>query len=153
MKFVIVILLLQSVFSATKAFALDTIAVSTLSNLSFGKLAAGSGGTVVMATTGSRTKTGGVVLLSTGTGSTAVFHLQGTPSQAYIVTLPSNTSVTMTSGANSVRVTDFTMSPGPTGTFNSVGSQNITIGATMNVDSNNPPGDYSGTFSFSIDYQ
>jgi hypothetical protein len=153
MKFLTWLFFFLCSFYTLQSYALDPITVSTLAQLSFGKLAAGSGGTVVMATSGSRTKTGGVVLLSTGPGSTAIFRLQGTPSQAFIVTLPGNTTVNMSSGAESVRVTDFTVSPGSTGTFNGVGTQNLTIGATMNVDSNKVPGDYSGTFSITIDYQ
>lgn len=129
------------------------ITITTTTNLVFGKVAAGSGGSVVISPAGVRTSTGGVTVLSSVSGSAAAFNLQGLASTAYIITLPTNTAVTLTSGANSMTVTDFTVSPGLTGTFSAGGTQSITVGATMNIGANQPQGDYSGNFSITVDYQ
>lgn len=129
------------------------ITITTTTNLVFGKVAAGSGGSVIVSPAGVRSTTGGVTVLSSVSGSAAAFNLQGTASTAYIITLPTNTAVTMTSGANSMTVTSFTVSPGLTGSFSAAGTQSITVGATMNVGANEPQGDFSGSFSITVDYQ
>lgn len=102
---------------------------------------------------GFRTTAGGVAALTSENGSAARFRLQGTAGQSYILTLPTNNEVALTSNANSMQVTNFTATPAATGALDGAGEQVVSLGATLNIDSNKSPGDYSGTFNISVDYQ
>ncbi len=130
-----------------------TVVIVPVTNMVFGKVAAGSGGSVVISTAGVRTTTGGVNVLTSVAGSAASFNLQGTASTAYIVTLPSNSQVTLTSGANSMTVTSFTISPALSGAFSAGGTATIAVGATLNIGANQPQGEYNGNFTITVDYQ
>lgn len=131
----------------------DNIIISTVSNLSFGKIASDGSGSVTVTTNGLRTRSGAVNVLSSGPGSAAIFNISGTAGQAYIITLPSDNSVALTSSGTSINLTLFTITPGDTGVLSGTGTQTINIGATLNFDSRKTPGNYDGNFSFSIDYQ
>ncbi len=129
------------------------LTVTSLAQLSFGKIAANSGGSVILSPAGSRTRTGSVAILTSETGSAARFRLQGNAGLAYIVTLPLDNDVILTSGGNSMSLTDFTISPANPGNLDGAGEQIISLGATLNIGSLKPPGEYSGTISFTVDYQ
>jgi hypothetical protein len=49
-------------------------------------------------------------------------------------------------------VTNFVANPSGTGQLSGVGKQYVTVGATLNVGSNQLPGSYSGTFDLYVDY-
>src|SRR5438067_1453133 len=74
------------------------ISISKTLDMSFGNVAvqAGTGGTVVLATDGTRTRTSGVTLPAvTGTVSAAAFTVNGNGSYTYDITVPSS-AVTLT---------------------------------------------------------
>src|SRR5437763_15650696 len=92
--------------------------VGTLTNtrgLDFGRFVAATGGTVVISTTGARTRTGGVILLTSATAGAASFAVgksgRGKTLKTVIFTLPTDTDVVLTSGANRMSVTTFVSSP------------------------------------------
>jgi hypothetical protein len=134
------------------------IAISNTNALVFGKFAAGSGGSVAIDTNGARTRSGGVVLLSSGAVAAAKFSVSDpdpnlliTP-KTYIITLPANGTVTLASGSNSMAVNDFISNPSGSGTMSGQ-TQTLAVGATLSVSANQPVGNYSGSFSVTVNYE
>jgi hypothetical protein len=68
----------------------------------------------------------------------------------YAVILPANATLTGPSGA--LLVSSLTSMPGPAGQLGAAGTQQLSLGGTLNVAANQPDGDYSGTFSVTVTY-
>jgi hypothetical protein len=122
-----------SATASTSATIITPIAIVRTANMNFGNVAVSPtvAGTVVLAPGGGRTATGGVTLpVITGTVSAAAFTVTGQAGTTYSITLPG--SITLTSGANTMIVNSFTSTPTPTGTLTG-GTENLTVGATLNV--------------------
>jgi hypothetical protein len=135
------------------AIAASSIVVSVTQPLGFGKFAAGSGGSVSISPAGARTFTGGVVLISSSSGSPAEFSLNGTPDLVYSISLPANGVIVLSkAGGGSMTLTQFTSTPAGTGQLNGLGRQTITIGATLNVGAQSASGSYTGSFDLVVDY-
>jgi hypothetical protein len=123
--------------------------------LSFGRFVAGTGGTITVSPAGARTSTGTVTLLSSTVTAAKFTNTDNTPkvaSAAVIITLPSDGSVVLSSGANQMSLRTFTSNPSGTG-FMSGGSLTISVGATLVVNANQPKGAYSGSIPVTIQYQ
>lgn len=121
--------------------------------LDFGRFVAGSGGTVVVTPGGLRTRSGAVVLLnSPGVGQAALnaSRVNGNKGIADIA-LPLNGSIWLTSGANRMAVSHFVSSPALT--MSIAPAATLSIGATLTVAPDQPPGSYSGTFPVTVIYQ
>lgn len=146
-------LLLPAVLAAGPLLAAKSIV--TTGNLSFGRFAAAGGGSISIGVNGTRTRSGGVILLSSP-ASAARFALtengQGHDNRIAILTLPPNGSVTLVSGADSMAVNDFVSNhagnglPGPA-------TETVSVGATLQVAPNQRPGNYSGSFQVTLEYQ
>jgi len=131
---------------ASKVWAV--VNITNTMGLAFGSFAAGTGGTVTISPAGARSRTGGVLLV-TSTFNAASFNVTrvtGSPNQTYTITLPANGTVTITSGANTMPVNNFVSNPSGSGRLMG-GIQVLTVGATLTVAAGKPPGNYSGTFS------
>lgn len=142
-----------SATASATATVVAPIAISKAADLRFGKLSAGTGGTVVMSPAGARTATGGVVLLSGTAGGAASFSVTGDANATYAITLP--TSATISDSAttpNTMTVDTFTSSPATTGTLSSAGAQTVAVGATLKVGNAQVQGTYNGTFSVAVEY-
>jgi hypothetical protein len=127
--------------------------IANIDPLAFGMFAAGSGGSVLVSPAGMRSPAGGVVLLSPGSGSAARFDVSGDANQVYAIALPANGSVSLSrDGANVMPLTDFTSSPAGSGLLNPLGRQRISVGARLNVSSQQPSGNYQGSFVIHVDY-
>lgn len=129
--------------------------ITTTASLSFGRFAAGSGGTITVNIDGARTRSGGVVLLTSSPGAaryTIGANNPGNENRAYILTLPANGTVSMTSGANRMAVNNFVAS-GPGGGTLPSGTQTLSVGATLQVAPNQPRGNYTGLFPVTLEYQ
>jgi hypothetical protein len=124
--------------------------------LAFGRFVAGTGGTITVTPTGTRLPaTGGVILLNSTVTSASFTNTDNGAkvSNATVgITLPANGVVRLSSGSNSMAVNSFTSSPSGTGVM-SGGSLTIQVGATLTVAPNQPKGNYSGSFSVTINYQ
>ncbi|KAF0196210.1 MAG: YapH protein, partial [Bacteroidetes bacterium] len=107
-------------------------------------------GTVTITPAGVRSHTGGVTPSAIGTYNNAIYTATGEPNATYSITLPAST--TISSGANSMTVNNFTSDPTPTGLLNGGGSQTINVGATLNVGASQATGNYSGTYDVTIAY-
>jgi hypothetical protein len=143
-----------SATSNADAEVIAPIAITNSAGLQFGTLSVGAtGGTVVVDTAGSRTKTGDVLLSSTTAGAAAAFSVAGDAGATYAITLP--TSITISDGAatpNTMTVNTFTSNPSGTGTIGTGGSQALAVGATLNVGANQVQAAYTGTFSVTVEY-
>jgi len=125
------------------------ISIVNTVDMSFGNIAVIGAGTVVLSPNNSRIGTGGVTLPSiTGTVTAAVFDVSGGNNLTYAITLPS--TCVLSSGANNMTVNTFTSSPSLTGTLNGVGTQELRIGATINISGGQAPGNYSSGTSFDV---
>ncbi|HUR41765.1 MAG TPA: DUF4402 domain-containing protein [Verrucomicrobiae bacterium] len=121
--------------------------------LSFGRFAAGSGGTVTVTPTGARSSSGPIYLLSASSGQEARYTITGGSDLAYSITLPADDSVTLSSGTGpTMVVTRFTSGPASTGQFGPTGAQAIAVGATLNISANQPAGNYGGSYSITVNY-
>ena len=148
--------LVCAVAAAPVSWAATPIAISATRALAYGSFAAGSGGTVTLSAAGVRSASGGVILVPSGSWSAALFSVTGDPSVTYSITLPANGVVSLTSGANTMAVDNFTSNPSATtpstGLLSAGGSQTLSVGATLSVGSNQASGSYSGSFSVTVNY-
>lgn len=126
--------------------------VTATQALAFGSFAAGAGGTVTVSAAGVRSKSSGVILVSSGGGFAALFSVSGTANATYAISLPANGVVSLTSGANSMAVNNFTSNPNLTGALSGGGSQTLSVGATLGVGSNQASGGYNGSFDVMVNY-
>lgn len=124
--------------------------------LGFGKFVAQGGGSVTILPSGARSAAGSVLLIASGPGSSATFHISDAAPEnadkAFIITLPANGSVTVDGPSGSMPLDDFTSDPADTGNL-TAGSQTINVGATLTVAPNQAAGSYSGSFPIIINYQ
>ena len=147
----------QSTANATASATVVTpIAISRTAHMNFGNLSVqtATGGTVVLATDGSRTRTSGVTLPATaGTVSAAAFNVTGNASYTYAITLPSTVTLTRASGSETMSAGSFTSTPSATGTLDGSGTQSIAVGATLTVAAAQVAGAYvSGNFDVTVNY-
>ncbi len=140
--------------TATATIA-TAIGIANSADMNFGIMTpTASAGTVVLDTAGARTAPGGfVTLLSGGTIAAAAFDVTGGPAATYTITLPA-APVTLSSGGDTMTATAFTDSLAGAGTLDGGGNQSFTVGATLNVDANQPVGTYvTGTaFTVTVNY-
>lgn len=92
---------------------------------------------------------GDAVVISSTPQKAAKFTVSGQSGQEYNVSLP--VSLTLTSGANALTVTNFTCSDGATG--RNIGVNDLFyIGAELTVPASAAPLSYHGTFSVTVAY-
>ncbi len=139
----------------TTATIVTPISIAKNTDMSFGNIAVqtSTGGTVVLAPAGTRTRTSGVTLpATTGTVTAATFTVTGTGTFSYAITLPTSITITHSGGVQTMTATSFTSNPSGTGALSS-GTQNITVGATLTVAAAQLEGVYtSGNFSVTVNY-
>ncbi len=129
-----------------KAQILRQITVTKTSDLDFGTIVTGAAAsTVIVSTTGARTC--GVGLVCTNATTAAGFGIVGTTGA--IVTIASDPTVSLTSGANSMTATLLTSAATRTLT----GTDAFTVGGTLAVGASQADGAYAGTFTVTVNYQ
>ena len=137
------------------------ISLVETSDLHFGTMARPTGAVnVTVSTTNVRTASvpANITLLPQApTFHAAAYNVYGGKSDNYIVTIPANNVVNITSGANSMHVNSFTVrtasqGPGPNGHLSNTGLDTFTVGATLQLLSNQPAGTYAGTFNVTVAY-
>lgn len=139
--------------SATEVISSQVIGITKTIDMSFGNIAAVSSGTVVLNPGGSRSGTGGVTLPAiTGSVMAASFDVTGGANLTYAITLPF--SCIISSGGNNMTVDTFTSTPSATGILSGTGTQQLKIGATLNIGGAQTSGTYiSGTpFTITVNY-
>lgn len=99
-----------------------------------------------------RTHSGGVQLVASTSGA-ASFNVSGATNTSFTVTFD-NSAINITNGADTMTVRSFTIYP-PSGTtkLNNDGLATFNVGGTLDVGENQPPGNYSGSFTVNVAYQ
>lgn len=137
---------------APASWALE-MAIQNSQELSFGSFVAGSGGAVTVSTSGARSASGGVLLIPSSAGAAAQFTVTGDANATYTIQLPGNDFVTLSGPGGDMLINEFTGNPsGAAGQLSAGGSQTLLVGGTLNVASGQIPGQYSGSFSVTVDY-
>ncbi len=142
----------SSTMAFTVAVRVDpVITLALLAPLRFGDVFVSSvSGTVVLSPAGSRTTTGGATLGNLSTPGAATLTVTGARNTIYAITLPTSSSLTGPGGT--MTIASFLSSPSATGLLSGVGSQTLSIGATLSVPANQADGDYAGTFPVTVAY-
>ena len=160
LAFIVAVLIFGTHEQGSAATTTATVEVNIVSTINlvaqygivFGDISVSSiPGTVTIGTDSSRVATGGVTINTNTSGTPALYKVSGDPNAFYSVTLP--TTVTLTSAAgDSMVVNNFTSIPNSRGQLDAGGSQDMNIGATLNVGSFQPLGAYRGIMSTVVDY-
>ena len=132
------------------ATIIGPISIARTSHMFFGNVAINATpGIVQLAPAGTRTPGGGVTLpATTGTVSPAIFTVTGADGYTYAITLPT-VDHTISDGTNNMIVNAFTSTPSGTGSL-AGGSQELRVGATLNVGASQPAGTYTSVASFTV---
>lgn len=142
----------------TDAFAniVNPITIAETRSLHFGTMSVStSAGTCILAAAGTRTKTGGVTLTNfSPTATSAAYSVTGAANVAYVITLPtSSVTVTRSGGTQTMTINTFTSSKaGNASTLSATGTDNFTVGATLNVGASQVAGLYQGNFNVTVAY-
>jgi hypothetical protein len=145
---------------AAGANIVTPILLTQTAALHFGTMSvlAGAGGTCILATDNTRTKTGGVNLSAASPTSTnAAYSVSGAASTGYAITLPATITVNGPGGA-SMLISALTAKPASqaanatTGTLDGSGADTFTVGGTLTVAAGQATGAYSGTFDVTVAY-
>lgn len=164
---------LGSLATISPAFADQTVADAQIAvvrplefisveNLDFGRVLRGTtAGTVTIAPNGTRTKTGGVILIGTGF-QPAEFAGMGGNNQRVDVSLGAN-QIFITGPGAPMRVRTFVIGSTPTAVLtttvqrfrinSATGIFVFPVGATLEVGANQVPGTYTGTWTITLNYQ
>ena len=135
--------------ASTSATILTPIAITKNTDMNFGNVAINNTtGTVILATNSARSLTGGITFpVLTGTVAAAKFTVTGETDATYSISLPA--SVTLTNGTNSMIVDAFTSTPSATGAL-TAGTQEIYVGATLNVGASQVAGIYTNAADLAV---
>jgi hypothetical protein len=144
----------DSATASSSATIVAPIGIAKSVDMNFGNVATnGTGGTVVLATDGSRTLTQGVTLpANTGTlaVTAAAFNVTGEADFTYTIALP-NSAITLTEdgGTHVMTVGTFVSDPLTTGALTS-GAQTVSVGATLTVAGLQAAGNYTNTTDLTV---
>jgi len=149
----------QSAFGQASATAnasatiVPSITITKTSDLKFGLIVAGPGGTVSISPDSSRTVNGPAGLTNASFPvSAASFTVSGLANLTYSISLPTSTTLTGPS-SSSMTVNAFVSNPASVGTIDSGGTATLNVGATLTVGAAQTPGAYTGTFTVTVNYQ
>ena len=126
-------------------------------DMNFGNVAVSAinPGTVILAPAGTRTTGGGggvTLPATTGTVTAADFTVTGNGNYTYAITLPSSATLTRVGFTETMTANTFTSTPSGTGTL-SGGTQNLKVGATLNVAAAQVAGLYTcSSFNVTVNY-
>ena len=136
------------------AVILTPLSVAATSNLSFGNIIAGPGGTVTIATDGTRSSSGVTLPAGNpGTVSAAQFTVTGTGTSTFTIAVPATHTITRLTGSETMTVGTFVSDPTPTGALVG-GTAPVRVGATLTVINGQVPGTYTnaGGFTLTVNY-
>lgn len=151
----------QTAQAQSEAIVLRPLSFFKVNDLKFGSIIpSNAAGTVTLEPDGSRTRTGGVTLVGNG-GEPARFAGLGSFNRQVNISLGSNT-IWLTGPGVRMRARTFEIGSTPTALLSTsptrfritspLGNYNFPVGATLEVGANQAPGDYSGTFTITLNY-
>lgn len=116
--------------------------------LNFGKFTAGTGGTVVVTSTGAQSATGGVSIVTGGAPAADAFSVTGDANRTFTIATTSST-VASPGGAT----LSFTTTPSAaTGTLSGGGAATFTVGGTLTVPNTAAAAVYTGSYNATVTY-
>ena len=144
-----------------EAIVLRPLSFFKVNDLDFGDIIASTtAGTVRLYPDGSRTRTGGVTLAGSS-GEPARFAGLGSYNREVNISLGAN-QIWITGPGAQMRVRNFEIGSTPTAILSTtptrfriatvLGNYNFPVGATLDVNANQAPGDYSGNFTITLNY-
>lgn len=132
------------------AVILAPLTVTNTDNLDFGTIAVNGAGTVSIAADGSA-RNCSANLVCSGTYSEASFDIDGAPSVN--VSIGYSGITTLTSGANSMVLSNLSNTAGGTLALDGSGEGSVGVGGDLAVAANQAAGTYQGTFNVVVLYQ
>ena len=127
---------------------IQPIGITNTANMNFANVDAKSGGTVILDPDNTRSSQGGVELTDGNTVSAATFEVTGQAGYTYSITLPNSDQV-LTNGTDDIIIRDFTSSLNTEGSL-ADGSQTLRVGASLDINPNQTPGNYTSPGGFNI---
>ncbi|MEM1105666.1 MAG: DUF4402 domain-containing protein [Pseudomonadota bacterium] len=126
--------------------------ITNMTALYFGTIApsATAADTVIVDAAGNKTCGAELTCLSSD-HTAASFNVTGEPESAYTITLPSSVAISNGNGGN-MTVNAFAGSKA-SGTLSLGGTDSFNVGGTLNVAANQATGEYTGTFTVTVEYQ
>lgn len=151
----------QTAQGQSEAIVLRPLSFFKVNDLDFGDIIPSNvAGTVTLEPDGSRSRTGGVTLAGNG-GEPARFAGLGSLNREVNISLGSNT-IWLNGPGVRMRARTFEIGSTPTAVLSTsptrfritspLGNYNFPVGATLEVGANQAPGDYSGTFTVTLNY-
>ena len=143
-----------SATATASANIIQPLEIVKTADLAFGNIASGtSEGTVVIATDGARTSTGGVTLIEAGNVSNAAsFDINGYADASFTIEVPASIVIETEGGAEQMTVDNFVSSLGADSVLDANGEATLQVGATLNVSAQQAAGLYSGSFDVIVAY-
>lgn len=145
-----ILILLSNTQAYSQEYPPRPISVNTVQNLNFGSFSQGfAGGTVIISTVGSRSKTGDIILIGIGY-TQAIIELDANPGT--VINITNGADATL-NGSNGGSMTLHIGGSNPASPFVTTAvppaKTQVSIGATLTVSApaSNPPGNFSGSFS------
>lgn len=133
--------------ATARAKILRQITLTNTSDLQFGTIVtSAAASTVAISSAGARTC--GAGLVCSGTTTAADFTIGGTTGQVVTISVPA--SVSLTSGGNTMTAS-LAANAATTTLVANAGA--FSVGGTLSVGANQADGDYTGTFTATVDYQ
>ncbi|MCC9135776.1 DUF4402 domain-containing protein [Pontibacter silvestris] len=141
-----------------KAFAtiVEPISIQKETDMNFGSvILEGSNGKVVLNPEGTPSPEG-VSLASAGQApAVATFKVAGLPNYSYSITLPASHTITnMREGGGDMTIDNFVTIPSEVnqgaGKLDDSGTQILKVGATLNINANQEPGEYTNSAGFEV---
>jgi hypothetical protein len=118
-------------------------------DINFGTLLVNAAGTATISPSGAVTTTGGVIAAG-GFPQAAVLELNSHPHEPYALLLPNSVTLTNSTGATMV-LRNFTFNPPATGMMGN-GKLDMSVGATLQVTSNQAGGAYQENIDVIVTY-
>ena len=135
----------QATGTAT-ANVIAPMGITNTSDLQFGEIIGGTGGTVIVTPLGLAL---GGSLPSAGTASAGTFDITGEGTRTFSIAIAKVTD--LINGTDNLVISDFTNTAGATGTLIG-GALTIGVGATITLDGSEPANTYTGTYTVDVDY-
>jgi len=131
---------------------IQPIGITNTANMNFANLDAKSGGKVILNPDNSQISQDGVELTDGNTVSAATFEVTGQAGYTYSITLP-NSDYVLSNGTDNIIIRDFTSSL-KNENYLALGSQTLRVGASLDINPNQPPGNYTslGGFNITVNY-
>ena len=137
------------------AHAVTPVTVDWLTDLKFGKVAASidGGGTIVIPSSAdTRTVTGQLIDFG-GTVKRGKFRINGEPNAWVVITMPSTIVIQKGTSANTMTISNLTLSTENPVRLNNQGTKNVFFGGTLSVTTDQKQGTYKNeSFIVTVEY-